>query len=269
MHRSLPKKAPGEQDRRGKPRRPLQRARDRPPPHHVIPGFSSGGDGGGFRGAGGFAAFGGRPLRAVANGRLAYAGALAVPRAVFGPGQLPPCAPAKRSTPYHGPNPRAPDFAKKQAGNDVLQVFWTPVFARGKIAIYVCDPDAGGVEAPAKLNKSGPLACFVRMELPGILKGMQEEHGWPTLPRVVVHDKASYMVNSTTQQLNPVFGGALAEAGLRSWTGPEGASTKWLAARLGDVYPHETARSPISDVCWRRSLCATSLARRFHSSSAA
>ena len=31
VHRSLPKKAPGEQDRRRKPRRPLQRARDRPP----------------------------------------------------------------------------------------------------------------------------------------------------------------------------------------------------------------------------------------------
>ena len=125
---------------------------------------------------------------------------------------------SKRS-PFSGPNARAPDTAKKQAGHDVLQVFWTPVFTRGETTLYVCDPEADGVDAPPKLNKSGPLACFVRSVLPGILSDMRAEHGWPNLPRVVAHDEASYMVNSTTQQLNPVLGGGLAEAGLRSWTG--------------------------------------------------
>ena len=101
---------------------------------------------------------------------------------------------SKRS-PFSGPNARAPDTAKKQAGHDVLQVFWTPVFTRGKTTLYVCDPEADGVDAPPKLNKSGPLPCFVRSVLPGSLSDMRAEHGWPNLPRVVVHDKASYMVN--------------------------------------------------------------------------
>ena len=51
------------------------------------------------------------------------------------------------------------------------------------------------------------------------------------------------MANDNAQMLNPVFGGALAEAGLRSWTGPTGSDTKWLASRLGDLYLHGTVIS--------------------------
>ena len=154
-----------------------------------------------------------------------------------------------------GPNARAPDTAKKQTGRSVLQVFWTPVFARGKVAIYVCDPEADGVNAPAALNNSIALACFVRKVLPDVLRGMQQEHGWKNLPRVVVHDKASYMVNDKAQMLNPVFGGALAEAGLRSWTGPTGSDTKWLASRLGDLYLHETVISHIRRLLMQEFVC--------------
>ena len=50
-------------------------------------------------GVGGLATFGGRPRRADGEGRLAYAGALAVTRVVLDPGQLPPSAPAKRDAP--------------------------------------------------------------------------------------------------------------------------------------------------------------------------
>jgi hypothetical protein len=142
-----------------------------------------------------------------------------------------------------GANLRAPAFATKQAGGNTLQVHWTPVFTRGKIHIYVCDQDAAAEDPnlPVKLNDSANLAKFVRNALPSVLESMQEEYGWSTIPRVVVHDKASYMVNSAGEQLNPVFGGALAEAGFRSWAGPQGTSTKWMCAKWGDVYLHETA----------------------------
>ena len=51
-------------------------------------------------------------------------------------------------------NARAPDTAKKQGGPTVLQVHWTPVFARGKIFIYVCNPTAAqhDVSLPTKLQ---------------------------------------------------------------------------------------------------------------------
>ena len=57
---------------------------------------------------------------------------------------------------------------------------------------------------------------------------------------MVVQDKANYMVNDEAQLLNPVFGGALAEVGFRSWTGPTGSDTTWLASGLGDLYLNET-----------------------------
>jgi hypothetical protein len=92
--------------------------------------------------------------------------------------------------------------------------------------------------------------------LPEVLEGMKQDHGWNSVPRVLVHDKASYMVNTATQQLNPVFGGALEEAGFRSWTGPQGSSTKWLASRLGDVYLHETAISHIRRLLREKFVCS-------------
>ena len=161
---------------------------------------------------------------------------------------------SKRS-PMDSVNARAPETAKKQAGSDVLQVCWTPVFARGKVAIYVCDPGADGAESPARLNSANELACFVRNVLPQVLLGMQAEHGWSSLPRVVVHDKATYMVNSIAQLLNPVFSGALAEAGFRSWTGPHGSDTTWLASRLGDFYLHETVISHIRRLLMEKFVC--------------
>ncbi len=155
-----------------------------------------------------------------------------------------------------GTGTRAAETTKTQKNHDVRQVAWTPVFARGKIAIYVCDPDADDCAAPSKLNKAAPLACFVRKVLPEVLEGMKQDHGWNSVPRVLVHDKASYMVNTATQQLNPVFGGALEEAGFRSWTGPQGSSTKWLASRLGDVYLHETAISHIRRLLREKFVCS-------------
>ena len=132
---------------------------------------------------------------------------------------------------------------------------WTPVFARGKLFIYVCDPEANDRDYPAMLNNSLALACFMRRVLPGVLQGMKEEHGWSSTPRVLVHDKASYMVNHKAQMLNPVFSGALAEAGFRSWTGPHGSTTTWLASKLGDFYLHETVISHIRRLLAEKFVC--------------
>ena len=63
------------------------------------------------------------------------------------------------------------------------------------------------------------------------------------------------MVNDKAQMLNPVFVGALAEAGLRSWTGPTGSDTKWLASRLGDLYFHETVISHIRRLLMQEFVC--------------
>ena len=146
-----------------------------------------------------------------------------------------------------GINLRAPDTAKKQGGSNVLKVHWTPVLCRGKVRIYVCDPAAALLDdrLPAKLNDSAGLAKFVENVLPGILKEMAQQHGWRTLPRAVVHDKASYMVSPHHDRLNVAFARALGKAGLQSWVGTACSSAAWLAARFADVYPHETAISHI------------------------
>jgi len=157
-----------------------------------------------------------------------------------------------------GVNLRAPDTAKKQGGSTVLQVHWTPVFARGKVFSYVCNPTAAQHDAtlPTKLNDSLNLAKFVQNVLPDILAKMKRAHNWSNLPRVVVHDKASYMVSSAGQRLNPVFASALCDASMRSWIGSANDSSAWLAGRLGDLYPHETAISHIRRLLAEKFICS-------------
>ena len=86
-----------------------------------------------------------------------------------------------------GVNPRAPKTALSQySGN--LPASWTPVFARGKIKIYLCGLGDGG---PEKFTDSNAFAQFIRGVLPRLLREMQQKHGWSTTPRVVIHGKAS------------------------------------------------------------------------------
>ena len=134
-----------------------------------------------------------------------------------------------------GVNLRAPHTAKKQAGKNVLQVHWTPVFARGKIHIYVCDADAASRDAtlPAKLNDSRNLSKFIRTVLPAILTDMKAKYKWANIPRTVVHDKASYMVTPHHDRLQLVFASALREGGFTSWVGDKSASCQWLTAKMG------------------------------------
>ena len=77
--------------------------------------------------------------------------------------------------------------------------------------------------------------------LPDILDQMQQQYGWRCQPRTVAHDKASYFVAPRSQRLAMSFADALRDAELRSWLGGADADCSWLAGRLGDVYPHETA----------------------------
>ena len=144
-------------------------------------------------------------------------------------------------------NLQADPVVKKQAGPAVVKVHWTPVLCRGKIEVYVCDASAAVKDPrlPSKLNNSSDLAKFVRNVLPDILGQMRARYGWKTLPRTVVHDKASYMVSTRNDQLNDIFACALRQGGLKSWVGDLGATADWLSPRFGDVYPHETAISHI------------------------
>jgi hypothetical protein len=146
-----------------------------------------------------------------------------------------------------GVNLRAPATAKTQGGSNVTRVDWTPIFARGKVRIYVCSPEAAtrNPQLPAKLTDAQNLAKFIRYVLPAELAKMKAKYRWADLPRVVVHDKASYMVTWAHDRLNVVFAGALAEAGFTSWVGGNHAPTNWLVKKWGDVYPHETLISHI------------------------
>ena len=141
-----------------------------------------------------------------------------------------------------GPNARAPNTTKYQKSSWVTRVDWTPIFARDKLRIFVCDEmeAARNPNYPASLCDSVNLGKFIRFVLPGILEQMKEEHGWATIPRTIVHDKASYMVTHCHQRLNAVFAGALEEAAFTSWVGGNHETTSWLVKKWGDVYIHET-----------------------------
>ena len=143
-----------------------------------------------------------------------------------------------------GPNYRAPATARSQASQSI-RVDWTPVFARGKLAIYVCDKRADDPSQPKKLADAGNLAKFVRNVLPGILQTMKQKYGWSNLPRQVIHDKASYMVTTCHERLHVTFAAALQDARMQSWVGGAHDPTDWLAKKFGDVYLHETVVSHI------------------------
>ena len=65
---------------------------------------------------------------------------------------------------YKGANLRAAKTVKSQ-GCDQDKVHWTPVFARGKVSIYICDADAARRDRklPARLNDGAELAKFVAL----------------------------------------------------------------------------------------------------------
>ena len=147
-----------------------------------------------------------------------------------------------------GVNLRASRTAKTQAGSQVTKADWTPVFAKGRLRIYVCDPALAAVDDryPSKLSDSKNLAKFIKQVLPKILREMKQTYKWNTIPTKVLHDKASYMVTHAHERLNGTFAKALKDAGFVSWVGHElSSSTEWLVKKWGDVYPHETVNSHI------------------------
>ena len=146
-----------------------------------------------------------------------------------------------RKSRFKGANLRAPATAKVQ-GRAEDKVHWTPVFARGKVFIYICDAKRAARDSklPARLNNGDEIAKFVQNVLPGVLELMKQEYGWADTPRTVVHDKASYFVGPTSQRLAKPLADALHVSRLKSWLGDRDADCSWFAGRLGDVFPHET-----------------------------
>ena len=146
------------------------------------------------------------------------------------------------------PNMRAPSTTTTQASSNVTRVDWTPVFARGRVCIYVVDAEEAARDSslPSKLTDAVNLGKFVRNVLPKILEAMKTKWKWADIPRTVVHDPASYMVTTQHARLNIKFANALKHGGFRSWVGGDGSdSTEWLVKKWGDVYPHETLISHI------------------------
>ena len=134
-----------------------------------------------------------------------------------------------------GKNLRAPATAKTQA-KDCIVVPWTPVFTRGCLRIVVL------TGKNAKLNSSAKVAEFVQNQLPSCLDSMKKRWGWTNTPKVILHDKASYFVDTTNNQVNRTFAKGLKAGRFKSWCQED---TKWLAAHLGDLYPHESVISHI------------------------
>ena len=74
---------------------------------------------------------------------------------------------------------------------------------------------------------------------------MKKEWKWSNIPRVLLHDKASYFVNSQKHCLNDTFAAGLRAGGFTSWVSSGGGDCSWLARNLGDLYLHETAISHV------------------------
>ena len=99
---------------------------------------------------------------------------------------------------------------------------------------------------PASLAGSESLAKFIRQVLPKILQEMKRAYKWTSVPKKVVHDKASYMITHAHERLNGTFAKGLRDAGFTSWVGPDlDSDTSWLVKKWGDVYPHETVNAHI------------------------
>ena len=97
----------------------------------------------------------------------------------------------------------------------------------------------------SKVNNSAAAAACVKDTLPGVLEDMKKEWKWSSIPRVVMHDKASYFVNNKQNTLNPTFATGLQAGYFRSWVECHGGDCRWLAKMLGDWYLHETVVSHV------------------------
>ena len=154
---------------------------------------------------------------------------------------------SKRSA-RKGNNLRAPATSKTQKSGSTA-IHWTPIFTRGRLKIYVCK------DTDSTLANSSDLANFVASVLPEQLDEMKEKWGWSNVPRVILHDKASYFIDNRKNKLNPQFAKGLGKGKFTSWVGDADADTSWLSGKLGDLYLHETCVSHI------RRLLATTFRR--------
>ena len=151
-----------------------------------------------------------------------------------------------------GVNLRAPRTAKTQREGCTM-VPWTPVFTRGRLKLVVL------THHKAKFNKSTHVASFVQEALPKALEQMKKKWGWSNIPRVLLHDKASYFVNNKQNNLNRTFAAGLRAGRFTSWVDSAGGDCAWLARNLGDYYSHETGISHV-----RRLLSTTFVRHALH-----
>ena len=134
-----------------------------------------------------------------------------------------------------GANLRAPATAKTQK-KDCIVVPWTPIFTRGCLKLVVL------TERNAKLNSSAGAAKFIMNRLQPCLESMKKEFNWSNTPKVILHDKASYFVDSTQNRVNRTFAAGLKPGNFKSWCQED---TQWLGSHLGDLYPHESVISHV------------------------
>ena len=81
--------------------------------------------------------------------------------------------------------------------------------------------------------------------LPGLLQQIKGKHWCEDIPRMLVHDPASYMVPAATQRLQKDVTTAIKTAGFHHWAGDAGESCSWIVKNLGDVYLHVQVTSHV------------------------
>ena len=84
----------------------------------------------------------------------------------------------------------------------------------------------------------------------GLFEKTKRKYGCSDLPRILVHDKASYMVPPMHNRLQRDFAEALRQSGFRSGIGTKADSAKWPVRKFG-TYAIRPARadSTTKDYC--------------------
>lgn len=146
-----------------------------------------------------------------------------------------------KSSVFNGPGLRARGVVKKERGHAVRHVFRPVAFARGTVAIYVCDVDANGVlrvcDAQhvvwSRLFRSQCVAArFGERALPARLQFSRFGPSTTTSP-----DTLRFLRRNGR---GPSMTAFVFKRGVRSWSGPPLSNTGWVASLFGELCLHET-----------------------------
>ena len=116
-------------------------------------------------------------------------------------GRLPPALAAQRKV---GTTSGPPATSTLPANKCTCPIATAPVHTKSSATL---GPVSTAAVSPFSLDMKTRTCntCTTGNVLPRILQDMKQEYGWNTLPREVVHDKASYMVSLFRDRLNVVF----------------------------------------------------------------